>query len=280
MLFSERHGYKKIKEIQYESIDLATKNGLWNCILDHVEKARIESSFLFNYPKLEFLLNNLWRDFFKIPADSLRIVSDAIKRLKKLYFNEQQPWHFYFDLIEFIANLYRRNGFDSEYYKFIDSCNHVLEREASCYRFIDGIITPITSKIEIEEIEETLRNADKFHGVREHMRQALILLSDREKPDYRNSIKESISAVESLVKVIVNDPRGGLRDAINQLEKQGFKFHGALKEAFLKLYGYTSDEDGIRHAIFDEVPELKFDDAKYKLVTCSAFCNYLISKIK
>lgn len=281
MLFSERYGYTSIKEIQYESIDQATINGLWNCIMDLVEKNPYDNFRLSQYERLEFLITNLWRNFFKFPTDSLRFVGEPMRKFKEIYFNEHMPWHFYFDLIEYLANLYRSSAYYRSFYtKFVDSCNHILEREVSGYRFIDGIITPITAEIELEEIEETLRKSDKFHGVREHLRQALILLSDRENPDYRNSIKESISSVESLVKVIVNDPRGGLSDAINQLENQGFNFHGALKGAFLKLYGYTSDEKGIRHAIFDELPELNFDDAKYMLVTCSAFCNYLISKIE
>ena len=53
--------------------------------------------------------------------------------------------------------------------------------------------------------------------------------------------------------------------------------HGALKAAFVKLYGYTSDADGIRHAILDE-PNVDFDEAKYMVVVCSAFVNYLASK--
>jgi len=45
----------------------------------------------------------------------------------------------------------------------------------------------------------------------------------------------------------------------------------------MKLYGYTSDEDGIRHAILND-PELGFAEAKFMVVSCSAFVNYLIAK--
>ena len=44
-----------------------------------------------------------------------------------------------------------------------------------------------------------------------------------------------------------------------------------------KLYGYTSDEDGVRHGIFD-APEIGFNEAKFMLVACSALINFLISK--
>jgi hypothetical protein len=43
------------------------------------------------------------------------------------------------------------------------------------------------------------------------------------------------------------------------------------------LYGYTSDSSGIRHALQDE-PNLDFVDAKFMLVACSAFVNYLTDK--
>ena len=48
-------------------------------------------------------------------------------------------------------------------------------------------------------------------------------------------------------------------------------------EAFKDLYGYASDENGIRHGGIDfkNVPP---EDAKFMLVSCSAFVNYLIEK--
>ena len=55
------------------------------------------------------------------------------------------------------------------------------------------------------------------------------------------------------------------------------ELHTALQQAFKKLYGYTSDADGIRHALLEEA-SLDFEDAKFMLVACSAFVNYL--KIK
>jgi hypothetical protein len=103
------------------------------------------------------------------------------------------------------------------------------------------------------------------------------LLSDREDPDYRNSIKESISAVESACQTITGERKATLGDALNRIETH-MHLHGALKSGFKKLYGYTSDEDGIRHAILDE-KDISFSDAKYMLVSCSSFTNYLIGKV-
>ena len=49
-----------------------------------------------------------------------------------------------------------------------------------------------------------------------------------------------------------------------------------MKEAFGKLYGYTSDANGIRHAGDIGGPSSTFEEAKFMLVSCSAFINYLI----
>ncbi|VAX31463.1 hypothetical protein MNBD_NITROSPINAE05-986, partial [hydrothermal vent metagenome] len=46
---------------------------------------------------------------------------------------------------------------------------------------------------------------------------------------------------------------------------------------FSSLYGYTSDEGGIRHALM-ESENVDFNDAKFMLVVCSAFINFVLGK--
>ena len=41
--------------------------------------------------------------------------------------------------------------------------------------------------------------------------------------------------------------------------------------------GYTSDTDGIRHGLTEEI-NCDFEDAKFMLVTCNTFINYLVIK--
>jgi len=67
-----------------------------------------------------------------------------------------------------------------------------------------------------------------------------------------------------------------LGQAMKQLETK-LGLHAAPKRAFSSLYGYTSDAGGIRHALLDAL-DLAFEDAKFMLVSCSAFINYLIAK--
>jgi hypothetical protein len=110
------------------------------------------------------------------------------------------------------------------------------------------------------------------------MKRALDLLADRKSPDYRNSIKESISAVEAICSLVAGSSSATLGQALKELEKKkSVDMHPALKGAFDKLYGYTSDAEGIRHALLKE-SNLDFEDAKFMLVSCSAFINYLRAK--
>ena len=52
--------------------------------------------------------------------------------------------------------------------------------------------------------------------------------------------------------------------------------HPSFNKALLKLYGFTSDASGIRHAANEKDIKIKYSDAKFMLVSCSAFINYLL----
>jgi hypothetical protein len=146
----------------------------------------------------------------------------------------------------------------------------------SAFRFVGGIITQITDQAEIAEIEEAAEKVADH--VKVHLNRALELLSDRKNPDYRNSIKESISAVEAICNLISGRSDATLGQALDAISISGkVRLHGALKRALGSLYGYASSSEGIRHALLDE-EDLDFEDAKFMLVSCSAFINYMTVK--
>ena len=147
----------------------------------------------------------------------------------------------------------------------------------SAYRFVDGNLVEVNSKEEIKEIETAIKNVDKFKPVKDHLKRAIELYSDRKKPDYRNSIKESISAVESLAKIIIKDDKTTLGQALKVIENK-HKIPSSLKSAFSALYSYTSDEGGIRHSLLEKGVKIDIEEARFMLIACSAFVNYLISK--
>ena len=269
-----------MKPIQLEEIDAELRNGIWNSLIifffDAIEKNykhSVESEF-------DFFCKILWLKFFKLPIDLIPNNEFEKKSyLRKRFF--QFAWFEVFDFIEYIYNLNNNNNnrFNIDFYSFKELCNTILEQENSAYRFIDNQIAPITNETEIDEIESAIITAGGFsalNGVNIHLKTALDKIAAKKNPDYRNSIKESISAVESLAKIISGNNKDSLSGALDKI-KGKTKIHPALEKGFKQIYGYTSDGDGIRHALTDETT-CDFEDAKFMLVSCSAFINYLISK--
>ncbi len=133
------------------------------------------------------------------------------------------------------------------------------------------MIVPLISEEEAGEVEKATES--KYSEVSGHIRKSLELYRKRPEADYKNSIKESISAIEALARIILNKPSatlGSMADLLN--------IHPAFRKAIKELYGWTSDEGGIRHA--ENGKELKVDEkeARFMLVQCSALVNYIISK--
>jgi len=267
MSFSQRFGFRPTKvDIQATDMDEDLRNGLWN-ILSLFCWNNMKGVWLPDCESVNLLCQKIWMHHFKKPIDEIDARwENTLFFLKTRFF--ESAWHEAYSFIEFVGG--SLNDKDN-FFKF---CNKMLEQEMSAYRFIDEKLTPITDEQEIKEIEKSI-DLSSSH-IKEHLQRSLELLSDRKEPDYRNSIKESISAVESLVASQLNEKSGTLGKLLDKLEKDR-GLHPALKKAFSSLYGYTSNKGGIRHALAEK-DNVDFHDAKFMLVTCSAFINYVQGK--
>lgn len=270
--FSERIGVTPPSTtLQVEGMNDALRNSLWNYLLKTIFAAMPENIIK--------AVRIICEEVFKQPIDDLPLDYDEQKEwLKGEFFNSQFQWYEVYNLIEFISeNIERmRGGFTPTLFQ--ERANQILEREMSGYRFISGYLTPITNQEEVASIASSIEVARSsgLLGTQKHIETAISLLSRKPDPEYRNSIKESISAIESLTKQITGKDSTGLGEALKALDAK-VKFHGAFKSGLLSLYGYTCDDDGIRHAILEE-PTVGFDEAKFMLVSCSALVNFLIAK--
>lgn len=279
MNFSQRMGITPIKaEIQIKSMDNDLRNSLWNVLkilVFDIISSELQSKGVdaIRFSKFHMFFIKMWMNFFKYSLDTLSWDYPNIYRSINKYFFECE-WYRVYDFIEFVVT--PDSPMDKELFK--KTCNSMLERELSGYRFCENLITPITNENELKEIEKAIENAQKtkLSGVNKHLISALAKLSDRQSPDYRNSIKEAISSVESISIIISGDAKATLGQALKVI-KDKVGLHPSLEKGFSAIYGYTSSESGIRHAIFDE-SDIYFEDAKYMLVSCSAFINYLIMK--
>ncbi|MCX7022008.1 MAG: hypothetical protein NTW26_07020 [bacterium] len=277
MLFSERKGYKPVRAaLQKESMDDALRTELWNVYYEQFISGSTtgidKDSFYKSYWRHFFkkMVDTIpYKDFFEY-VDSRQYYSPFIKYMHD--FIKKCEWHEVYSFIEYALSLLTKRNLST----FKRKCNDVMQMEMSAYRIVGNQVVEITSEEEIACIEECLDNTDSLTGINTHIQSALGFLSDRNNPDFRNSIKESISAVEALAQQLTSNPKATLGSALKVIEKSK-QIHPALKASLSSLYGYTSDEGGIRHAMLED-PNLTFNDAKFMLVACTAFINYLIGK--
>ena len=274
MRFSERIGKRPIKTgFQIDSMDGALRNRLWSILRTNCFRLRHHDDDMAHNPQLRAICDDLWDSFWKYPLDSVpHSSSEAVGQLRAFFF--ECDWSEVYDFVEFVvtnpAYYYIKN-------EMIAECNRVLEEELSGYRFVAGRLVPVSAEQEVQAIEHAINETSTaFPGASQHLRTAIDLLAKKPKPDYRNSIKESISAVESLCITVTGEAKATLGKALKAIGSKA-ELHGALVGAFEKLYGYTSDADGIRHALLSE-DHLEQEDAVFMLVACSAFVNYVIAK--
>lgn len=270
-IFSQRYGYSPLESaFQRESIDSDLRTKIWNILkitvwdlYDSKHRSYDEKT-----KRIDALIRRLWFHYFNRDLDGLPNFYEPYGKIGayailKDYFLGCQ-WFEVYDLLEAIAN-------DASDLMSEDTrtwINNTLEKHNAAYRFVGTDIAEITDKNEIQAIEAALSSAGS--PVRAHLDAALKMLSDKEAPDYRNSVKESISAVEAACRLVTGNTAATLGDALKCIQD----IHPAMAKAFGQLYGYTSDASGIRHSLTDEAT-ISYADAKFMLVTCSAFVSYL-----
>lgn len=277
MLFSERYGYDKtdVKRL-YEDVPEEIRVRIWNVFYKYyfIEKDGVIIGAIPDF------ITFIWDKFFK--KDLSKLISSrtfpisiynnpVVPKIKKEFMTI--PWYKVYNFIEFFMENIPDEAKDSEKI-IINEINQILEEEKVPYRIVSDKVTPLTSKEEIEEVENALNQQGQFAPIKYHLKKALDKFSDRRKPDYANSIKESISTVGALVQIIQGE-KGTLGELIKNLN-----IHPALKKGFSNLYGWTSDDGGIRHPIYGNQLEPELAEARYMLITASAFVNYVISKYR
>ncbi|ULU27847.1 AbiJ-NTD4 domain-containing protein [Dyella terrae] len=271
--FSERNGFVKPRDlIQIHSMDDDLRNGLWNVLylhywgnprFDHLVDPHSASSMT----RSAQLGRQLWLHYFKRPVAEAPRSNLGLREFMSEWY-KAAPWHQVFDLIEFLLDTGMAVRADVE-----SDLKFILERERSGYRLVSGQFVKITDEQQLQSVEDAA--GSPFKSAAAHIQQAVQLYANRKAPDYRNVVKESISAVESVARMLTG--KDDLAPALAELEKK-HQLHAVLKQGFIKLYSYTNGEDGIRHAMLDDNVEVTEADARYMLITCSTFLNYLVSR--
>jgi len=269
--FSERYNFQARKIKKMDEIDENFKNRIWNLFRELLYELLYDNKKLLENVYDKFLKGKIEELWFVISGSGIDgVVSHIMEKL----FN--QKWYRIYDFLEFLMEELEEMGELTLRDWVAKKANKIFEEENIECRVINYFVVPMMEKEEIEEIEQALRIKDKYEDVKTHIKKAIEYYTKRPNPDYKNSIKESISAVETLAKIVTDNPSSSLSDLAKDLP-----IHPAFREGLKKIYSWTSDEGGIRHGEKGkEYPYLESgeDEARFMLVLASAFVNYIISK--
>lgn len=264
--FSIRNGFEAPRTvIQVDGIDLETRVMLWNVLAvlrrqyetyEHRESHRAFTELI-------------WTSFLKRPLDEAPYDSIVWASVKEYTLSGQL--NEVFDLVEFFSKRLTLGATQAQVFR--RAVNQVFVTYLVGYRIIGEEIAPIHSAVDVEAVTSALEATNSIPAARHHLTQALELLSSRDSPDYPNSVKESISAVESVARLLTST--NTLGEALKNLATNGVEVHPALERAWSAMYGWTSNEGGIRHGAHD-VAKIDQALAKYMLFACSAFVSLLI----
>lgn len=174
-----------------------------------------------------------------------------------------------FDFIQFVA---QKSGPNS---RLTAAMRHALVSARSAYRLMDDLVVPITSSEQAEALAAALAKARSAspQGPYSHLRQASAALTSGL---WANAVQQSIHAVEGAAKS-VEPTADTLGPALSKMQAAG-NLPPALKKAFGALYGWTSDEQGVRHAlVFEETATVSERDALFMFGACASFVAYILS---
>lgn len=277
LTFSQRYGYEPVPEpMQLRKLSDDLRIEIWNITRELLISQRSIDS-LYNYyfdEKAKRFIERVFGKLLKKPEDEIDTsYEEAMNHFKDWIL--QGRFNKVLDLVQFMVN-------DSKYgEKLVKPIGESFERCAAAY-YLDMSRCPYqffprSNKAQGEATREAIKTIRDggMEGAATHLRQAAEHINAQR---FAESIKDSIHAVESVARQIGPKSKT-LGPALNALEQAGLIKHSALKEAFSKLYGYTSDEQGIRHALLEKnTPDVDLDEAMFMFGACASFAAYLVSK--
>ncbi len=263
MRFSEREGYKNIKENALESMDSSLKNALWTIVYTHINQDYVSygTTGYGDDTYRDSRAKNLWTKFFNQTISKLPRPVDFLEEIEHLY--EKLKWYDIYDLVEFLI---KQNAEPREF-------NDALIEQNSAYRIINSLVQPISNPEVINAMESANNNA-LGQEVRIHLNNAQRLYSIKQKPDFNNSCLESIKAVEAACRIVLSNEKI-LGENIKEFKNT--KKHNQHIIAILeKLNAFRNDV--VAHATKQDSYSTTREDAILIHVLCCGFINYFKSK--
>lgn len=278
LTFSQTHGYAPLPiALQLEELPNYARTQVWNVLYDHLHATRDRSGGFVHlgghWLQVAYAIHT---KYFGKPADdwssSFHGDSSPIKEIKDHILSS--PFNEVFDLVQFIMRHQACPPF------FATEMRHTFKRCQLAYMVVDGdmpTIIPAATPTEGQAIKDAMQTlaVSGLNGSLSHLKQSAAHIN---KGAWAASVRDSIHAVESVVRQVAPEKANTLASALRALEKK-WALHPALKDGINKLYGYTSNEPGIRHPLLDsDNANVTKDEAVFMLGACASFASYLWRK--
>ena len=279
LTFSQAQGLAELpRPLNLEEMPYPFKLGVWSVIYKSICKDTERRSNMIgnDYYRLEnrwkAMSVALWVEHFQMPLDEFP--EDALvmhQKCKSVILNGK-----FNEVFDFLTALMRHSQCPSD---LSGSIGNILQAHQMAY-YLDtsGLPTfiPQSSPQEGEAVcaAMSVLAESGMVGACAHLLKAAEAINEKK---FADAVRESIHAVESVAKVISGDASKTLVPVIKELEKQGL--HQALVAGLGKIYGYTCDEKGIRHALLDKGDaNVGQEEAVFMFGACASFCGYLCRK--
>ena len=273
--FSQRHGYAPLPEpMQLGEVSEDLRREIWNVVREMLlEGSHFDMSFV-SEEKKRFIERVLGQIEKKACDEISTEYKKAMLEIKSALLGGGS-FNAVLDLVEIIVN-------DRDITKdFVERIKSWFGKYAAAYQLDTTqhpyLFSPQSSKEQGEATQQAIEtlHESNMSGATAHLRQAAEHINVQQ---YADAITDSIHAVESVARMITPQAKT-LGSALKHLEKEGLLTNQVLKKALEKLYGYTNDGQGIRHALLDqESPDAGLDEAIFMYGACASFAAYLARK--
>ncbi len=277
LTFSQAQGYEEIPgPLKLGKLPQGARTQIWNVFYQHLDQSTETWSLGGRW------ISGAWQEILRakhiqhdnLPLDEWRTDFGPIaQKLRRDI--ETMPFNKVFDLLQFV---FRHSKCPPV---FIGRMSHVFAECRLAYHIDQGkppIIVPAVTAEEGSTVVESLQTLHDagFRGSEKHLRNACECINNA---DWTASVRESIHTVESVARILAPDAKN-LKKALASINDHG-GLHPALGDAFIKLYGYTSSEKGLRHPLLDnDKAKVGMDEAVFMLGACASFASYLWRKHK
>ncbi len=303
LTFSQRKGYISLPEpLQLEHLSQPLRVELWNLIYEFILPFMNRTLVMSGGPgsgsiyferSMKKCFQETYSRMYTVPLDDARLDDDH-----NLYEGSKSTvlcgdFHEVFEWIEVFSALAVKHiapgdmpcGQDSKHgTQLAVRVQNAMEQYAAAYHFTSDEwpfppyrFEPHASQRSADLTLNALQSIKKadLQGVTSQLDQAAQHISNAR---WAEAVRDSIHAVESIVQEITSEH--SLAKGLKNLESRGVQIHSALKDAFIKLYGYTNNEPGIRHALdaTKEGASVGMPEALFMYTSCTAFVDYLLQQ--